>query len=92
MFKKKKLEKNTCFVVSLFRCLVMSLHERRDEIAFKFLKMHEIVDVNKTKLLPKKFACPYNFRRTRTFANPTTSTKRTQLNLINFNASISNTM
>ena len=65
---------------------ITSLNERRDEITSTLFKdacnpRHKL-----NKILLKKYACLCNFRRTRTFANPTTSTKRTQLNLVNFNA------
>ena len=63
-----------------------SLYERRDEITSKlFIDAFNTKD-KLNKLLPSTFACPYNLRRKKTFANPTNSTNRTQLNFINFNA------
>ena len=54
-----------------------SLYKRRDEITSKLFINACNTKRKLNKLLPKKFTCPCNLRRKRTFANPMTSTNRT---------------
>ena len=83
---------HSSYVQALEETGLKSLYERREEISSKLFRDAGNTKHKLNKLLPKKFACPYNLRKKRTFDNPTTSTSRTQLNFINFNARNSYTL